>query len=98
MGLIGLVYSLIRQLLQFNVEENDLDLSPERFAKLDGTMDSWECSLDLLEDLLDRTRFLPYCVIHGLNKLDWSAGAVACEEFLDILLRRQQKAGSDFNI
>ena len=69
-GLIGCVYSLISQLLQFSVEETDLDLSPERLAKLDGSMESWDSSLDLLEDLLERTSLLPYCVIHGLNDLD----------------------------
>ena len=97
-GLIGCVYSLISQLLQFSIEETDLDLSPERLAKLDGSMESWDVSLDLLEDLLERTPLLPYCVIHGLNDLDWAAGAEACAEVLDVLLRHQERADSVFNI
>lgn len=97
-GLIGCVYSLISQLLQFSIEETDLDLSPERLAKLDGSMESWDTSLDLLEDLLERTPLLPYCVIHGLNDLDWAAGAEACAEVLDVLLRHQERTDSVFNI
>lgn len=96
--MIGRVYSLISQLLQFSIEETNLDPSPERLAKLDGSMESWDGSLDLLEDLLERTPLLSYCVIHGLNDLDWAAGVEACAEVLDVLLRHQERADSVFNI
>lgn len=96
--LIGCVYSLISQLLQFSIEETDLDLSPERLAKLDGSMESWDTSLDLLEGLLECTPLLPYCVIYGLNDLDWAAGAEACAEVFDVLLRHRERADSVFNI
>jgi len=39
-GFIGLVYSLIRQLLQFKTEEDAVNLSFEQLESLDGTMDS----------------------------------------------------------
>lgn len=54
--------------------------------------------IHLLEDLLECTPLLPYCIIHGLNDLDWAAGAEACAEVLDVILRHRERADSVFNI
>jgi hypothetical protein len=97
-GLVGMVYSLICQLLQFSDEENELDVGEERFAALNGTSDSWNASLEVLRALLDRTYVSLYCVIDGLNDLEWSNGSEWCGQFLNVLLTRQQREGPMFNI
>ncbi|MCJ1308966.1 hypothetical protein MMC25_002621 [Agyrium rufum] len=70
-GLISLLYSLISQLV-FHLKsalESSIDLSDERFSRLDGTMTTWSVALCLFEDLVSLS--LPYviCVIDGI---EWS--------------------------
>ncbi|KAI0503040.1 hypothetical protein F5B22DRAFT_662698 [Xylaria bambusicola] len=55
-GLLGLVYSLIHQLLQFGSEEETLPISEEKMAALDGSNESWEVSLHGL--------YNPYSIPH----------------------------------
>lgn len=64
-GLIGVVYSLIVQLLQFNIEGEDIDLKEETLKNLNGDRDSWSESLEILSMLLFQTPFLSYCVIQA---------------------------------
>ncbi|KAI1348457.1 hypothetical protein F5Y01DRAFT_306769 [Xylaria sp. FL0043] len=97
-GLIGLVYSLIHQLLQFNATEDSLDISTETLTALDGSNRSWGASLEVLRALLDRTPVLMYCVIDGLNDLEWGDGAKGCRQVLDVLFARQAQAGTVFNV
>lgn len=97
-GLIGVVYSLIIQLLQFNIEGEEIDLKEETFKNLNGDVDSWSESLEILSMLLFQTPFLSYCVIHGLNELEWSNGDEWCHDFLEVLFRRQEQENSVFNI
>lgn len=81
--LVGLVYSLIYQLLEFSGAEDELDVSKESLAALNGGKESWSASLEVLRSLLNRTPVLVYCVIDGLNDLEWEVvsavfGCLAC--------------------
>lgn len=91
-GLLGLVYSLICQLIQFNQGDEVLDIR-ESVEALDGRSESWSASLDVLKALLDRMppRFL--CVIHGLNNLEWGEQEPMCRQVIEILLACQKKSG-----
>ena len=89
-GLIGLVYSLILQLVQLGSDTSHLTINDERFAKLDGRAESWPVSLSLLEDLLQTITSLQYCVIHGLNDLESAEGYNWCLELTNILLKYQR--------
>lgn len=88
-GLIGLVYSLVIQLVNLGSETSSLTINDERLKKLDGTTESWPVSLSLLGDLLQTVNCLQYCVIHGLNDLESTTGCKWCVELLDILLKYQ---------
>ena len=92
------MYSLLSQLLQFSGPEDQLDVSEERLVALDGGKASWDASLKVLRALLDRTPVLMYCVIDGLNDLEWGDGDGWCRQFLDVLLARQQQAGTVLNL
>jgi hypothetical protein len=92
-GLIGMLYSLILQLLQFNIDDENIDLSEHRFKELDGGKECWPEALSLFSDLLAGTPHLPYCIIHNLNDLEWLSGDEWCNDFLNILFERQKKPG-----
>lgn len=89
-GLIGLIYSLVIQLLQFNVKDDTFRASKDAFDKLDGTDGSWPDALALLRDLLQSTPQLQRCIIDGLNDLCFSSGAEWCGAFLHMLLEHQK--------
>ena len=97
-GLLGVVYSLIHQLLQFGGAEDGLDISEQNLVALNGGKESWEPSLEVLQALLDCSQVLMFCVIDGLNDLEWGSGGVWCGQFLDILFARQEQEGKVFNI
>ncbi|KAI3339974.1 hypothetical protein F4824DRAFT_453748 [Ustulina deusta] len=97
-GLVGVVYSLIHQLLQFSAAEDDLDVSAETLAALDGGNESWGASLEVLRALLEHTPVLMYCVIDGLNDLEWGDGGEGCRQLLDVLFARQRQPRTVFNI
>jgi hypothetical protein len=83
-AIIGIVYSLIRQLLQFQ-RATPLTVR-ENLKKLDGTQESWSKSLAILSELLRNTPVLQYCVIDGLNLLEFNDGFSWCEQLVDALL------------
>lgn len=93
-----MVYSLISQLLQFGDAEDELAISDESIAALDGRPESWGASLAVLRELLVHTPVLTFCVIDGLNELEWGSGATWSREFLNVLLERQKQADTVFNI
>ncbi|KAI2466169.1 hypothetical protein F4781DRAFT_424242 [Annulohypoxylon bovei var. microspora] len=97
-GLMGLVYSLVCQLLQFSRAENALKISEESLRALNGEKSSWEMSLEVLEMLLTQTPVLTYCVIDGLNDLELADGSQWCVAFLRVLFARQKLPGTTFNI
>ncbi|KAL9079589.1 MAG: hypothetical protein Q9157_001526 [Trypethelium eluteriae] len=97
-GMIGLVYSLIYQLLQFNSDEEELDLKEKDIAALDGTDISWDSSLRVLRALIEHAPVLMFCVIDGLNDLAWTDDGDWCGQFLEVLFARQRKEGTVFNV
>lgn len=97
-GIVGLVYSLILQLLQFNVEGEEFDLDVEAFRGFDGTNRNFADSLEVLKKLLTGTPLVAYCVIYGINGLEWGDGAEWCHSLLDILLEHQKDRNGSFNI
>ena len=98
MGLIGLVYSFINQLLQFTGQEVELAISGEELAALNGGIESWDTSLAVLRALLDNTPVLMFCVIDGFNDLTWGNGGQWCRQFLEVLFARQRQPERVFNI
>ncbi|KAL4927695.1 uncharacterized protein BDV17DRAFT_122687 [Aspergillus undulatus] len=72
-GLIALVYSLIRQLLEYLPPvlngSSTHTVKAENFTLLDGTLASWKEVLSLIDTLLYYAPPLLMCVIDGLDKL-----------------------------
>ncbi len=71
-ALVSLTYALIRQLIEllpsvFNQEEG---LSSQRFALLDGSLESFNHALTVLGDLLDLSPPLLFCVIDNIQELE----------------------------
>ncbi|KAI8960210.1 hypothetical protein F5Y11DRAFT_358597 [Daldinia sp. FL1419] len=97
-GLVGLVYSLISQLLQFSQDEDTLDIGEDVFKMLNGEKKSWDTSLKVLGVLLSHTNVLKYCVIDGLNELELGDGGQWCQQLLDVLFSQQQLKGAGYNI
>lgn len=71
-GAIGLLYALLRQLVETLPPrlETTVDLSESRFAKLDGSMNTWTEAIELFGDLLSVLSTIVFCVIDGLHWLD----------------------------
>lgn len=97
-GMIGLVYSLITQLLQFNVDEDDLSVDFENINNLDGSSKSFPGALETLHRLLVCTPVLNFCVIHDLNALEWGGNQEWCHDFLDTIFRAQAEARRSFKV
>ncbi|RYN35162.1 hypothetical protein AA0115_g2060 [Alternaria tenuissima] len=97
-GLLGMVYSLIAQLLQFEFEGDAFEFVQSRVEKLDGSDESWATALDMLSALLQATPHLRTCVIDGLNDLTFAAGASWCNGFLQLLFRHQKSFAGRFRI
>ncbi|KAK2745131.1 hypothetical protein FQN57_004038 [Myotisia sp. PD_48] len=95
-GMIGMVYSLIHQLLQFRVRDDPISISGDVLEGLDGSIGSWTASLSVLRDLLRCTPTLSYCVIHGFDRLERSR--TWCRNFLEILFEPRQDGCSNFKI
>lgn len=97
-GLIGLVYSLVLQLLQFNVEADRFHTTREQLTALDGSNTSWPDALAMFKYLLQTTPQVTRCVVDGLNELSYSDGAEWCGAFLDTLLEHQRLSAQGFKI
>jgi hypothetical protein len=71
-ALITLIYSLVRQLVELipPVIDGNHDFSAERFGGLDGTLNTLEEAIFVLNDLLDLSPPNLFCVIDGLQQLD----------------------------
>jgi len=96
-GLIGALYSLIYQLLQFNVEDDGCKLTRDQLQELDGSEDSWTKGIFILNELLCNTPQLSYCIIHGINKLEVAGGYGWCAQLIDVLVQHQ-KVEQSFSI
>ena len=97
-GMIGLVYSLITQLLQFNVHRDSFRFCKHEMGNLDGSNQSWSLALLLLQELLRATPQLQRCIIDGLNDLCYSSGAKWCDDFLTMLFEHQKTFAPRFKI
>lgn len=97
-GMIGLVYSLLTQLLDFEVEQDAFQASSDQLAKLDGSNASWPEALDLLTKLVRTTPQVQHCIIDGLNDLCFSSGADWCNVFLAVLFEHQKTSTHGFKI
>lgn len=64
-GAISLLYALLRQLVETLPPrlETTVDLSDSRFAKLDGSMNTWTEAIELLRDLLSALSGIVFCVV-----------------------------------
>jgi hypothetical protein len=96
--LVGILYNLIYQLLQFNVEDDGWELSWDQFEELNGSEDSWPKGLFLLSELLCHTPNIQYCIIHGINRLEVAGGSEWCTQLVDTLLQQQKKTERPFSI
>ena len=96
-GLIGLIYSLILQILEQMAPEIDsgIDLAVSRFQGLDDSIESWDESLNLLADLLHHFSLpLLLCVIDGLGRLDFEGGSPLCRQLVEVLQGQVAQAES----
>ena len=89
-GLIGLTYSLIRQLIDNlpTVVDSDslLDLTAERFRKVDGTPASWAAALSLVDTLFHFAPPVLICIVDGIDKIHDDSTDVALRELIRVLL------------
>ena len=97
-GLIGLIYSLIVQLLQFCNPEDAFEIPEDQIKALDGSDESWEIALQTFSDLLRATPLLKICVIDDLNILTLSVGMNWCTEFLDVLFEHLETCEYPFRV
>ena len=97
-GLIGVVYNLIMQLLHFNVKEDTFHTSQERLKQLDGSNQSWSDALLLLQELLRATPQLQRCIIDNLNELCFGDGIDWCSALLKTLFEHQKASMHRFKI
>lgn len=69
---ISLLYAILRQLIEVLPPclETTIDFSEDRFARLDGTMDTWSEATACLRDLSSVMSRVVFCVIDGLHWLD----------------------------
>lgn len=98
-GLIGMVYSLIYQLLQFEFEDDLFSMPQTGLEHLDGSDKSWHHALELLSSLLTATPHLALCLIDGLNVLAFSdSGAKWADKFQAVLFAHQESSRNKFRI
>lgn len=97
-GLIILVYHLISQLLQFDVEDDQFEIHANTVDALDGEVASWPAALQTLSALLQSTSSISLCVIGGLNDRASAHGADWCRAFLEVLYLHQRSSPSKFRV
>jgi hypothetical protein len=69
---ISLLYALVRQMVELllPVFETDVDLSRQRFSRLDGSTPSWPEALGLFTELVALMPDKVFCVVDGAHWLD----------------------------
>jgi hypothetical protein len=98
-GLIGLLYSLIHQLLQFEFEDDPFRIPGTELEKLDGSDQSWDQAIDVFTKLLDATPHLSLCVIDGLNELAYSTSSAEwCATLLQVMSKHQAQFSGTFKL
>ncbi|KAK5110405.1 hypothetical protein LTR85_001269 [Meristemomyces frigidus] len=96
-ALIALVYALIRQLFEFLPIQfgTSVDLSIQRFHKLDGTVHTFPAALSLLRDALEFAPLALYCVIDGLQWLDDRSTSEHLDNLVSLLIRPRKDLKDD---
>ncbi|KAJ5345905.1 hypothetical protein N7452_003909 [Penicillium brevicompactum] len=84
-AVLAMVYSLIRQLLQFQTPEDDLLLQRDMLDQLTQPGERWSSALALFRYLLEQTPSLRYLIISGVNVIESDAREM-CREFVDMVL------------
>ncbi len=86
-GLVSLTYALIRQLIELlpSFMSYTEDLGALRFAKLDGSVDSYDEAITVLGELLDLSPPMLLCVIDALEALDDRSTAMQMTAFVSTL-------------
>jgi hypothetical protein len=98
-GLIGLLYSLIYQLLQFEFGDDPFRIPRTELEKLDGSDQSWEQAIDIFSKLLEATPHLSLCVIDGLNELAYSTSSANwCATLLQVIHKHQAQSLGTFKL
>ena len=97
-GLLSLVYSLIRRLSRFRPPNDAFSVDASTMEELRGEDSDWPAALGLLDKLLQHTFVLQHCIIHGLNDLESEDGEGFCRDFLNILLSRRTISHSPFSL
>ncbi|RYP71352.1 hypothetical protein DL771_004840 [Monosporascus sp. 5C6A] len=92
-ALTSVLYAFIRQMLwllppQF---EGSVDLSEERFRRLDGTEASWNVSLAILNDVIRLGAQPVFCILDGVQWLEHSSTDKHLRMFLDVLRQDRMK-------
>ncbi|KAH8703665.1 hypothetical protein BGW36DRAFT_89870 [Talaromyces proteolyticus] len=89
-GIISLVYSLIRQLIDVAPPmmdcDSNCDLGKERFCRLNGTMSSWTDALGILDALLRYKPPVLFCVIDALDVLEDESTVQYVKPLVDLLV------------
>lgn len=85
---INFAYSLIRQAISLlpNRIETRIRFSKSAFAKLDGTLASWEDAVHILKKLLKLTPQAILVVVDGIEQLDQSGLEKYVDNILELLL------------
>ncbi|KGO63279.1 hypothetical protein PEX2_010800 [Penicillium expansum] len=96
-GVMGIVYSLICQLLQFQPLDDKVYLQPEMLDQLTQPGERWTTGLTLLRYLLENTPTLRYCIVSEINLLEGGARDM-CQEFVDLLFAHARNADWPFRI
>jgi hypothetical protein len=94
-ALCELMASLIRQLTMMLPEQLPTgcpDLSAERFAKLDGTLNTWSEMLSLFGDLIKPVQESLFIIIDGLHWLDSPYTEAKLKSLLDLIRYQMNKA------
>ncbi|KAL4970908.1 uncharacterized protein BDV14DRAFT_162255, partial [Aspergillus stella-maris] len=90
-GILAMVYSLIRQLLQFQPLDDKV-LVPKNFVDkfIEPIDESWSAAMAMLRILLEHTPTLRYCIISDLNLFEGGARDM-CQEFVNVLFAEVEK-------
>lgn len=96
-GIISLLYTLIRQIIDFVPPTVDTpQLSAARFSSLDGTLRTWKEGLSILSDILVIAPPLLLIIIDGLERLDFAeCGEHYLLELIGLLQKSSETSDRD---
>ncbi len=94
-GLVSLIYALIRQLIEVlpSFASYTQNLGVSRFAKLDGSVQSYDEAIGILGELLDLSPPMLFCVIDSFEILDDRSTTSHMASFVNTLRRHKLYKG-----